>query len=147
MPDLFIDGEWRAASGGGTREVLNPFDASVVTLVDEAAAGDAAEAVAAARRAFDEGPWPATTGAERAELLLRVADLLLRDRDEISRTETLDTGKTLAESAIDVDDVVAVFRYYAALARTDPGRLGPVNLVSLLLATALIGWMLREAAR
>jgi len=123
MPGLFIDGAWRAASDGGGRDVVNPFDGSVVERVDEASAADARDAVAAARRAFDAGPWPSTSGAERAELLLRVADLLVAERERIARLETSDTGKTLAESQMDVDDVVAVFRYYAALARRDPGRL------------------------
>ena len=123
MPGLFIDGAWRAASDAGGRDVVNPFDGSVVERVDEASAADTRDAVAAARRAFDAGPWRATTGAERAELLLRVADLLVADRERIARLETSDTGKTLAESRTDVDDVVAVFRYYAALARQDPGRL------------------------
>ena len=50
-----------------------------------------------------------------------MAELLQRDKEEIARTETLDTGKTLAESRIDVDDVTAVFRYYADLADKDAG--------------------------
>jgi len=123
MPKLFINGTWVGACDGGSREVVNPFDGSVVEAVDEATADDAEAAVGAARAAFDSGPWPASTPAERADLLLRIADLLVADRDRIARLETLDTGKTLRESEVDVDDVVAVFRYYAALARTDPGRL------------------------
>jgi betaine-aldehyde dehydrogenase len=123
MPRLFIDGAWRPASSGDARDVVNPFDGSVVERVDEASPADARDAAAAARAAFDTGAWPATTAAERAELLLRTADLLAADRERIARIETLDTGKTLAESRTDVDDVVAVFRYYAALARRDPGRL------------------------
>ncbi|GAB3457062.1 aldehyde dehydrogenase family protein [Kineococcus endophyticus] len=112
MPELFIAGEWRSAAAGGTRDVMNPFDGQVFEVVDEAAAQDAEAAVLAARTAFDEGPWTRTPVAERAALLNRVADLLQRDREQIARTETLDTGKTLAESRIDVDDVTAVFRYY-----------------------------------
>lgn len=76
---------------------------------------DTEAAILAARTAFDDGPWPRTPKAERAALLDRVADLLARDKEDIARTETLDTGKTLVESRIDVDDVVAVFRYYAGL--------------------------------
>ncbi|GAA0291638.1 aldehyde dehydrogenase family protein [Kineococcus aurantiacus] len=113
MPDLFVAGRWRSAAAGGTRDVVNPFDAEVFAVVDEAAAEDAEAAVLAARAAFDEGSWARAPVAERAALLDRVADLLQRDREEIARTETLDTGKTLAESRIDVDDVTAVFRYYA----------------------------------
>src|SRR5688572_15881488 len=122
MPSLLIDGEWTTGSGG-TAEVINPFDATVVERVGQAGPDDVERAVAAARAAFDTGPWRRTPAAERGALLRRVADLLVRDKEEIARTETLDTGKTLAESRIDVDDVTAVFRYYADLADKDAGRL------------------------
>ncbi len=122
MPSLYIDGTWTSGSGGSD-EVVNPFDASVIEAVDQAGPDDVERAVAAARRAFDTGPWPRTPAPERAALLRRVADLLVRDKEEIARVETLDTGKTLVESRIDVDDVTAVFRYYADLAGHDAGRL------------------------
>jgi betaine-aldehyde dehydrogenase len=133
MANLFIGGTWQAGSSGAEREVVNPFDQSVVAKVDEATADDVAAAVAAAREAFDAGPWPRTPAGERGALLDRVAGLLLRDREEIARLETRDTGKTLGESRQDVDDVVAVFRYYADLADKDPGRLvdaGRADVVS-----------------
>jgi betaine-aldehyde dehydrogenase len=120
---LFIDGSWVPSVAAGVREVINPFDGSVLQQIDEADESDATTAVSAARRAFDLGPWPSTPASERSALLNRVADLLQRDRARIARIETLDTGKTLTESGIDVDDVTAVFRYYAALAPADPGRL------------------------
>ncbi|MGH3656061.1 MAG: aldehyde dehydrogenase family protein [Micromonosporaceae bacterium] len=123
MPSLFINGQWVAATGGNRREVVNPFDGTVVEQVDEASPDDASAAVAAARKAFDSGDWPGWPARRRADLLRRVADLLQRDRDDIARIETLDTGKTLVESGIDIDDVTAVFRYYADLAAHDPGRL------------------------
>ncbi len=58
-------------------------------------------------RAFDDGPWPARPARERGDLLLRVADLLERDKADVARAESLDTGKRLVESEYDVDDVVA----------------------------------------
>jgi betaine-aldehyde dehydrogenase len=122
VPSLYIDGTWSSGSAG-TAEVINPFDASVVEMVDQAGPDDVDRAVAAARRAFDTGPWRATPALERGALLRRVAELLVRDKEEIARTETLDTGKTLGESRIDVDDVTAVFRYYADLADKDAGRI------------------------
>ncbi|SDH32707.1 aldehyde dehydrogenase family protein [Pseudonocardia oroxyli] len=121
MPDLFIDGVWTSGSGGSA-PVVNPFDASVVRTVDQAGEVDVDRAVAAARRAFT-GPWRAVEAPERGALLRRIADLLVRDKEEIAHTETLDTGKTLTESRIDVDDVTAVFRFYADLADKDAGRL------------------------
>jgi betaine-aldehyde dehydrogenase len=124
---LFIDGKWMHAADGGTRDIVNPADGKVVTVVDEAGQVDAATAVAAARAAFDSGEWPGTPVAERVALLERIADLLVRDRDQIARIETLDTGKTLKESYIDIDDVVSVFRYYARLAAVESDRLVDVG--------------------
>jgi betaine-aldehyde dehydrogenase len=122
VPSLYIDGAWTSGSAG-TADVLNPWDATVVETVDQAGPAEVERAVAAARTAFDRGPWRSTPAPERAALLRHVAELLVRDREEIARTETLDTGKTLGESRIDVDDVTAVFRYYADLADKDAGRL------------------------
>ncbi|HEY5840157.1 MAG TPA: aldehyde dehydrogenase family protein [Mycobacterium sp.] len=124
---LFIDGKWVHAADGGTRDIVNPADGSVVAVVDEAGHTDAAAAVAAARAAFDSGEWRGTPVAERAALLDRIADLLMRDRDQIAHVETLDTGKTLKESYIDVDDVVSVFRYYARLVAVESDRLVDVG--------------------
>lgn len=124
---LFLDGAWTTGAAGATQEVVNPSDQRVVAKVDLAEPADVDRAVRAARAAFDSGPWPRTPAAERGALLVRVADLLVRDREDLAHVETLDTGKTLVESRLDLDDVVAVFRYYAGLAGQDPGRLVDVG--------------------
>ncbi|OFJ55453.1 aldehyde dehydrogenase family protein [Mycolicibacterium grossiae] len=126
-PDLFVAGTWRHAADGGTRDVVNPADGSTAEVVDEATPADARDAIAAARNAFDEGPWRATTAGHRAALLDRIADLLQRDRERLADLETVDTGKTLAESRIDVDDVTSVFRYYAKLVGTLADRVVDVG--------------------
>ncbi|WP_340558678.1 aldehyde dehydrogenase family protein [Streptomyces sp. GSL17-111] len=118
---VHVDGVWRAATAGTTREVIDPADATVLAVVAEGSAEDADDAVRAARRAFDTGPWPRTPVAERAALLRRTADLLQRDREEIARTESRDTGKTLEEGRVDVDDVTAAFRYFADLVTNESG--------------------------
>lgn len=126
-PVLYVDGAWLPAADGGAREIVNPADGSVVAVVAEAGPDDARAAVAAARRAFDDSPWPHTPASERVAILARIADLLDRDRDDIARTETLDTGKTLRESHIDIDDVISVFRYYAHLVAVASDRLVDVG--------------------
>lgn len=126
-PDLYVGGRWRHASDAGTREIVNPADGSIAAVVDEATDADARDAVQAARAAFDDGAWPATPVAERAALLDRIADLLQRDREELSLLETRDTGKTLAESRIDIDDVTSVFRYYAKLVGVQADRVVDVG--------------------
>ncbi|WP_328535463.1 aldehyde dehydrogenase family protein [Streptomyces sp. NBC_00344] len=115
MPELFIGGTWTAAAGGQVREIRCPADGTLVATVDEAGAEDAAAAIAAAREAFDRGPWPSTPAAERAALLLRVAALLERDKDTLARAESLDTGKRLVESEYDMDDIANCFRYFGNL--------------------------------
>ena len=122
MPDILVNGGWRSARSGGRREIRCPADGSLVGEVDEGTAEDAADAIESAWRAFHEGPWPTVPASERGDLLARVADLLERDRAEVARAESLDTGKRLVESGYDVDDVVGVFRYYARVAAEDAGR-------------------------
>ncbi len=119
MPDLYIDGAWVAPAEGGTREIRCPADGQLVRVVDEATAVDTDRAIAAARAAFDDGRWSEVPFTERAQLLLRVADLLERDVDDIARAESLDTGKRIVESQYDVADVVKCFRYFAGLAAGD----------------------------
>ncbi|GAA4843202.1 aldehyde dehydrogenase family protein [Saccharopolyspora rosea] len=121
-PTLFIDGEWVHAESGRTRDIHCPADGSPVATVDEADRADVEKAIAAARRAFDEGSWTATSPWDRGDLLLRVSDILVRDKAEFARAESLDTGKRLVESEYDMDDIAACFRYYGKIAGTDAGR-------------------------
>jgi betaine-aldehyde dehydrogenase len=122
IESIHIDGVWRTAMSGTSREVLDPADAKPLALVAEAGTEDTDAAVAAARRAFDSGAWPRTPVAERAALLRRVADLLQRDREELALIESRDTGKTLEEGRVDVDDVTSAFRYFADLVVGESGR-------------------------
>ncbi|MFG3504556.1 aldehyde dehydrogenase family protein [Streptomyces sp. NPDC047821] len=118
---IHVGGEWRAAATGATREILDPADATTLAVVAEGGREDTDAAVAAARAAFDQGPWPRTPVAERAALLRRVADLLQRDREEIGLLESRDAGKTLEEGRVDVDCVTDAFRYFADLVMNESG--------------------------
>ncbi|QIZ36930.1 aldehyde dehydrogenase family protein [Saccharopolyspora sp. ASAGF58] len=122
-PTLFIDGEWASAADGRIREIRCPADGTLVATVDEAGTADAERAIAAARRAFDDGAWTATSAWERGDLLLRVSDILVRDKAEFARAESLDTGKRLVESEYDMDDIAACFRYFGKIAGTNAGRI------------------------
>ena len=133
MTQLFIGGRWVPPAAGGTREIRCPADGAVVATVAEASADDTVAAIAAARAAFDDATWPATPAAERGRVLLRVADLLERDRDAYARAESLDTGKRLVESGYDLDDIAACFRYYGRFAGMEAGRVvdtGVADVVS-----------------
>ncbi|MBW8822263.1 MAG: aldehyde dehydrogenase family protein, partial [Streptomyces sp.] len=122
---IHAGGEWRAAVSGATREILDPADARPFAVVAEGDEKDTDLAVAAARQAFDsgQGPWPLTPVAERAALLRRVADLLVRDREELGLLESRDAGKTVEEGRVDIDCVADAFRYFADLVAGEaPGR-------------------------
>ncbi|GAA2221031.1 aldehyde dehydrogenase family protein [Streptomyces nogalater] len=120
---IHADGAWLAAVSGATREILDPADARPFAVVAEGDERDADRAVAAARHAFDRGPWPRTPVAERAALLRRVAALLVRDREELGLLESRDAGKTVEEGRVDIDCVADAFRYFADLVAAEaPGR-------------------------
>ncbi|MCW2828486.1 MAG: betaine-aldehyde dehydrogenase, partial [Marmoricola sp.] len=91
MPENFINGRWVSAREGGRREIRCPATGELVAEIDESTAVDTEAAITAARAAFDDGPWTATSARERGDLLLRVADLLQRDKAELARMESLDT--------------------------------------------------------
>lgn len=119
---MYIGGKWVAARSGKKREIINPYDRSVIAVVAEGGRADAADAIAAARRAFDAGGWPQTPAVERSRLLHRLADLIERDHGELARLESLDTGKTVEESRWDMDDISGIFRYFAGLADKEGGE-------------------------
>ncbi|MFF3751116.1 aldehyde dehydrogenase family protein [Streptomyces sp. NPDC002018] len=118
---IHVGGEWRKAASGATRDILDPADATLLAVVSEGGAEDADAAIAAAREAFDTGPWPRTPVAERAALLRTTAELLIRDREKIALLESRDSGKTLEEGRVDVDCVADTFRYFADLVMNESG--------------------------
>jgi betaine-aldehyde dehydrogenase len=130
-PKMLIGGNLQEAASGRTREIVNPATGETIAVVPEADRLDVEAAVAAAREAFDSGPWPHSSSRERAKVLWRAAELLERDLDEIARLETLDTGKTLPESRDDVAQIAAVFRYYAAAITTQQGAVNSVPAEAL----------------
>ncbi|HKT93824.1 MAG TPA: aldehyde dehydrogenase family protein, partial [Paraburkholderia sp.] len=93
---LFIDGRFVDAVEGGTIDVLNPHDGSLITKIAAATAADIDLAVAAATRAFPQ--WAAMPAAERGRLLLRLADAIEANGEELAQLESLDTGHPIRDS-------------------------------------------------
>ena len=130
---LYIDGSWQSAADDATREIRCPADGRLVDTVSEASAVDTERAIAAARRAFDSGPWRETTAAERGDMLLRFADLLDQRQEDFARAEADDTGKRIIEARIDMEDIAACFRYFGKLAANKAGRIvdaGSADVIS-----------------
>ncbi len=111
---LVIDGEPVDAVDGGSFDTIDPHRGTVYGTVAEAGAEDVRRAVAAARKAFDDGPWPRYPTAERRRLLNRLADRVSEDIERLATAETLDMGKPITESrSHDMPRVARNLRFFA----------------------------------
>jgi acyl-CoA reductase-like NAD-dependent aldehyde dehydrogenase len=123
---LLIGGKWMPAKSGKTFETLNPATEQVLAQVAEGDKPDVDAAVAAARKAFEEGKWPAMGPHQRARYLFRIADLIEEHADELALLESLDNGKPLAQArAVDIPGSAATFRYYAGWCTKIYGETNP----------------------
>jgi aldehyde dehydrogenase (NAD+) len=113
---LYVDGAWTDASDGATWTHVHPASNEDVTTFAVASADDVDRAVRAARRAFDEGPWPGMKARDRIAVLRRVVDLVARSADELNRLQTLDNGMPITFSAMDqvsAEMVAGIFDHHA----------------------------------
>jgi betaine-aldehyde dehydrogenase len=114
---MVVDGEDVQALDGERFERMSPAHDTVVATYPQASPEDVAQAVLAARRAFDDGPWPRMSGAERARVLQRVAELVRRDAEQLARIETLESGKPISQAEGEVAATAELWDYAATLAR------------------------------
>lgn len=114
--ELYIDGAFVAPTEGGSFETINPATETAFARIAAGGATDVDRAVRAARRAFDEGPWPRLPASERAAALRRIAAGIKARLAEIAAIETCDNGKPIPEAEWDIGDAAFVFEYYADLA-------------------------------
>lgn len=119
---MFIDGAWTTGTGTATKEILDPATGAVIATAVQGTLDDTERAIAAARKAFDEGPWRETTALSRARILLTLADVIDAHGEELAAIETANNGKPLRESRFDVADAANCFRYYAGLVTKPTGQ-------------------------
>jgi aldehyde dehydrogenase (NAD+) len=123
---LFINGEFVDAIDGTTIDVLNPHDGTKLADVSEARAADIDRAVAAAEAAFPA--WATLPAADRGRLLLRLADAVEANADELARLESSDTGHPLRDTiGLDVPRTAATYRYFGGIADKVEGTVVPVE--------------------
>jgi len=133
---LFIDGQFVDAQDGATLATLNPHDNSVIAEVAMAGPADIDKAVAAAQRAFPA--WARMAAADRGRILLKLADLIEANTEELARLESLDTGHPLKDSrALDVPRTAACYRYFGGMADKFQGDVVPVE-------AGFLNYLLRE---
>jgi len=139
---MLINGKWVNAASGKTFPTYNPSTGEVLAHVAEGDKEDVDRAVAAARAAFDKGPWRKLAPSERARLMWKLADLLEKCLEEFAQLESLDNGKPvimarLADIPISIDQL----RYYAGWATKIEGNTIPLSMQG---AGKFLAYTLRE---
>ncbi len=132
---LYINGEFVTPATTATIDVIDPATTEVIAKAPDASVADVDRAVAAARAAFDEGPWKDTTAQDRGRVLFKLAQIVRDRADELAEIETRNSGKPIVESEFDIADVATCFEYYGGLATKIQGDVLPVpdNAMSLAL--------------
>jgi phenylacetaldehyde dehydrogenase len=138
---MLIGGEWH--DGAGVMDAIDPATGRVIARFPDAGAADVDAAVAAARTAFPG--WAATLPAERAAILLRIADLLEAHIDELAELETLDQGKPLYVGRwAEIPGAIAQFRFFAGQAMAIEGRTITPSINYQPAGKQMAAWTLRE---
>jgi acyl-CoA reductase-like NAD-dependent aldehyde dehydrogenase len=117
---FFIDGEWATPSSDATFDVIDSSTEQVYFRVPEAQAADIDRAVTAARRAFDQGPWPTMAHAQRAEFLRAIANGLRERAEDIGQIWPRESGALYLMARRSAAGIAASFDYYASLADSFP---------------------------
>ncbi|MFF2504947.1 aldehyde dehydrogenase [Streptomyces sp. NPDC058067] len=145
----FIGGAWAQARSGATFDTVNPATGKVTAQVTRGEGHEIDAAVRAARESFDDGRWSRTDPAARKRVLLKLADLITANAEELALLDTLDMGKPIAESyGVDVPGAAGVFAWYAEaadklydeIAPTPPGNLATVRRTPLGVVGAVVPW-------
>jgi phenylacetaldehyde dehydrogenase len=125
---MFINGKWVDAASGKTFPTYNPATGEVLANVAEGDKEDINRAVAAARAAFDTGPWSKITPSQRGKLIWKLADLIEQHAEEFAQLESLDNGKPLAIARVaDIPGTIDMFRYMAGWATKIEGNTIPIS--------------------
>src|SRR6202045_1152705 len=124
-----IDGRWQDAQSGETFEVFNPSNEAVIARVADCKRADVDLAVAAARKAFDQGPWPRMSPSARGKILWKIGDLILENLEELAQLESLNNGKPIAVArGADVPLAADLFHYMAGWATKIEGSTIPLSV-------------------
>ena len=125
--DLFINNDWRSAASGDRFDVVNPATEEVIAQVAKANEDDVDITVDSARACFESDAWQQMNARSRGRLLTKAADLLAERLPDVAKLETLENGKVLFESKIDISMSVETLRYYGGWADKITGETLPVN--------------------
>jgi len=113
---MYIGGDFVDAESGDRYDSINPFNGEAIASIPQGGPADVDKAVAAARKAFDEGPWPRISGAERSELIGKAAALLKDRMKDYARLESLDSGGTINKTGADAFLASRQLAYFGEMA-------------------------------
>jgi acyl-CoA reductase-like NAD-dependent aldehyde dehydrogenase len=134
--ELFVDGRFVAAASGRTFDDIAGRDGRVITRVAEGGVEDIDRAVAAARRSFDERRWADMSPAKRKIILLKLAESIRANRDELALLESLDVGKPIRDAlSVDVPSAAKTIQWFAETIDKVYGEIGPTGPDALSLVT------------
>ncbi|UVE17696.1 aldehyde dehydrogenase [Pseudomonas sp. LS44] len=145
----YIQGEYTAAASGATFDCISPVDGRMLGQIASCDSADAERAVSAARAAFDSGVWSRLAPVKRKKVMLRFADLLLANAQELALLETLDMGKPINDALhIDVNSAAnslrwsgeAIDKIYDEVAATPHDELGLVTREAIGVVAAIVPW-------
>ena len=126
--ELFIGGKWVSAKSGKTFATMNPATEEKIADVAEGDAADVDEAVKAARKALENGPWKKMDARDRGRIMNRLADLIEENQDDLAALESLDNGKPVRDAkAADLPLTIDCLRYYAGFSDKIHGQTIPVR--------------------
>ena len=137
---MYIDGRWLDADGGGTFDVVNPATEEVIATAPEAGRAEMRRAIDAARRAFDDGPWPRMSPIERARVISEIADALEARRDTLRSLLTAEVGCAQYLMSIQIEDPLRFMHRYAELAM----KHDPVEMLEPLIQEAIGGGLVGQ---
>ncbi len=120
-----VDGRWQPASDGRTLDAISPSDGKPFATMARGTAKDIDDAVKAARRAFEEGPWGRMTAVERGRLMMKLGQKILDHFDELANLEARDTGKPMKQARADISAAARYFEFYGAGADKVHGEVIP----------------------
>jgi acyl-CoA reductase-like NAD-dependent aldehyde dehydrogenase len=124
---MLIDGEFTDSAGSATLDVVDPYTGDVWAEIPRAVPDDVDRAVAAARRAFEHGPWSRSSPGYREGCMRRLADLIEQEADRLGELDTRDNGKLLRETSKQARLAAATYRYYASLTDKIYGSVIPLE--------------------
>ena len=145
----FIQGEYTEAQAGDRFDCISPVDGRVLAQVASCDQADAERAVTSARAAFDAGSWARLAPAKRKAVMIRFADLLEANREELALLETLDMGKPIGDSlTVDIPGAARALRWsgeaidkiYDEVAATPHDQLGLVTREPVGVVAAIVPW-------